>query len=278
MSARAAVAGVRRYYEDNTRLFRVLGVGGRVRAVRRALWDSAATLEDALQRVNDLALAEIVAIAGAVEPLRLLDLGCGLGGSLAYFARALPDAELAGVTISRSQARIARRALAAARAVIVEGDFLELPFAPVFHAALAVESFAHAPDPARCYAQAGLAVASGGALIVCDDFLAREPVTIEEARWLAAFRSGWQVAGLQTTAAAVAQARAAGLRLRSERDLSAALRLHTLAPPLAATARALTGALGRLHPFAYSVRGSLALQECLARGLVRYRLLVFERW
>jgi hypothetical protein len=46
---------------------------------------------------------------------------------------------------------------------------------------------------------------------------------------------------------------------------------------LAGAARDLVRLAGRTHPFFQSVSGSLALQECLAREIVAYELLVFEK-
>jgi len=275
-----AVGAVRRYYDRNTRLFRALGPGARARAIRRAVWDAGVTsLDGALEQVNALIVREVPVDTGATRHgLHVLDLGCGVGGSLAYLAHALPQATLAGVTISAHQARQARRAVQRWRAIVVEGDFHALPFAARFTVALAVEAFAHSPDPQRCYAEAATILAPGGRLIVCDDFIAREPAHADERRWLEAFRAGWRVAGLQTTAQATAIAGQAGLALRTDRDLTGCLRLHTLPSPLNAMIRQVTDIAGRAHPFLHSLHGSLALQECLARGLVHYRLLVFERW
>jgi hypothetical protein len=46
---------------------------------------------------------------------------------------------------------------------------------------------------------------------------------------------------------------------------------------LAGAARDLVRLAGRTHPFFQSLSGSLALQECLAHGIVAYRLMIFER-
>jgi hypothetical protein len=75
----------------------------------------------------------------------------------------------------------------------------------------------------------------------------------------------------------IAAARRAGFALRTTRDLTGALRLHRLPPLLAGAARDLVRLAGRTHPFFQSVSGSLALQECLAHGIVAYRLMIFEK-
>ncbi|MGB9751297.1 class I SAM-dependent methyltransferase [Roseiflexus castenholzii] len=276
----ASIHAVRRYYEQNTRLFRALGLGNRAHAVHRAVWDEAtATFDAALQRVNALALAEVRTLLAeqSVSVLRLLDLGCGLGGTLAYCARALPEARLAGVTLSMTQAQIAQRTLPRARAVVITGDFHHLPFTANFHVALAIESLAHSHDLNRAFEQASAALLPGGRLIVCDDVVVRAPSNAAEERWLTTFRAGWCVPGVQPLDETIAAARRAGFVLRSARDLTGALRLHRLPPFLAGAARDLMRLAGRADLFFHSVSGSLALQECLARGIVAYHLMVFEK-
>ncbi|HTZ52808.1 MAG TPA: methyltransferase domain-containing protein, partial [Spirochaetia bacterium] len=117
--ARTARA-VRDYYEGNTRLFLSLGIGATTLAMRRAVWaDGVENLRQSVDYVNVLIAAEILALdarrggggggAGG-EPLRVLDIGCGVGGSLLFLCRAVGEAlQGVGVTISPRQADIARR-------------------------------------------------------------------------------------------------------------------------------------------------------------------------
>jgi len=276
----ASIRAVRRYYEQNTRLFRAAGLGNRSYAVHRALWDASVTTFDAaLQRVNALVLEEVQAFLEASPPvqLHLIDLGCGLGGTLAYCARALPEARMAGVTLSMTQARIARRILPRARAAVISADFHDLPCAPCFHIAVAIEAFAHSHDPQRVLEQAHTALVPGGRLIICDDVVARPPASEVEERWLAAFREGWRVPGVQPLDETIAAARRAGFALRTTRDLTGALRLHRLPPLVAGAAREGLRLVSRVHPFAQSISGSVALQECLTRRIITYELLVFEK-
>ncbi|MGQ9549484.1 MAG: SAM-dependent methyltransferase, partial [Roseiflexus sp.] len=200
-SSEASIHSVRRYYEQNTRLFRVGGLGNRSYAVHRALWDASVTTFDAaLQRVNALVLEEVQIFlkTSHVGRLNLIDLGCGVGGTLAYCARALPESHLAGVTLSMTQARIARRILPRARAAVITADFHNLPWKPCFHIAVAIEAFAHAHNLRHVWEQAHAVLVPGGRLIICDDTIARPPSSDVEERWLAAFRDGWRVPGVCT--------------------------------------------------------------------------------
>jgi hypothetical protein len=91
---------VRTYYERNTRLFLALGFGGKARAIHRAVWaEGVRGAEEAFNTTNRLVLHEAERLA-AVTPLKVLDLGCGVGGSLFYLARHLASPLRAtGVTI-----------------------------------------------------------------------------------------------------------------------------------------------------------------------------------
>ena len=274
---------VRRYYEANTRLFMALGRERRARRIHRAVWGpGVTTLAAALGYVDGLISAaahELTSLRGA---LRVADLGCGVGGSLLALAQGLSPPPLAvGLTISPAQARLARayaRELGlGARCAFVEADFLRAPLAPGFDLACAVEALAHAADPAGfCVEAAGL-LAPGGQLLICDDFIAATPRTPLE-RWLvAAFRWGWLLPALGSAEAAIDHAAAQGLRLAERRDLTPMLRLRPLPLPLAVAAVSLARLASGAHFFWRSLVGSIALQSCLDRGLVRYIWLRFEK-
>lgn len=280
---------VRAYYERNTRLFLALGAGRRARAIRRAVWaDGVTTGEEALNYSNRLILAEMERLRQSQPgaPLHVLDLGCGVGGSLFYLAGRLDETVRAtGVTISPLQARLARAQAARLglqdRCAFVEADFLQLPELPPADAVFSIEAFVHAPAPARYFEQVARVIRPGGRLMLCDDFLsergAARALTPAERRWVEAFQAGWHAPGLSSVAQTIDMAARHGFSCVSDRDLTPDLRLLNWN-------RRLIHALIRLGraawlPWAYwrSTVGSLALQQCLKAGLVTYRFLVFER-
>lgn len=280
---------VRAYYERNTRLFLALGAGRRTRAIRRAVWaEDVATTEEALNYSNRLILAEMERLRQSRPGARLhvLDLGCGVGGSLFYLAGRLDEAVRAtGITISPLQARLARAQAAQLglqdRCAFVEADFLHLPELPPADAVFSIEAFIHAPAPERYFEQVARVIRPGGRLMLCDDFLseraASRALTADERMWLGAFQAGWHAPGLSSVTQATEMAGRHGFSRVGERDLTPDLRLLNWNSRL-------THALIRLGraawlPWAYwrSSVGSLALQQCLKAGLVTYRFLIFER-
>lgn len=88
------------------------------------------------------------------EPVRILDVGCGIGGSVRHLARRWPKtAQVTGITISKVQAE---RAAALAHAqgvengVVMECDALNMGFADnSFDIVYAIESEMHMPDKQR---------------------------------------------------------------------------------------------------------------------------------
>lgn len=290
---------VRTYYDRNTRAFSE-HESAVARAVHRAVWGpGVADRAGAFEYVNRL-IAEVVAEAapaGNDEPAAVLDLGCGVGGTLLYLAERMPI-DGVGVTLSPVQAEVAAATAArlglADRCAFAVADYLDLPPVGPRAAAYAVESFVHGPDPAAFFRSAAAALAPGGRLVVCDDFLsprgaacdgpAGEPpagMTRRQARrgrrHLAEFRRGWILGSLVTAERAAALARDAGLALRDDRDLTPWLELRRPIDLAIAVAVTLGRHLPLDSPRWRSWLGGHAIQRCLLEGLVEYRFLVFEK-
>jgi len=296
------VPQIRGYYDRQTAGFIALGQGGSEGAIHRAVWGPGVTSrEQAFHFVDDqiaqrlargLARAERGAgtdrdagaeqrdISPLVTPLHVVDLGCGVGGSLAYLAARLPIRGT-GVTLSPVQARLARerfQALGLANRVsCVEGDFTHLPasVAPA-DVAFAIESFVHGSSPGAFFAQCARLIRPGGTLVICDDV--RRPTTDPQAaRALERFQRGWHVNTLITRAELVADAQAAGFLHEHSTDLTPWLELHRPRDRAISVFVALCGWLPLDRtPVAHVVGGS-ALQTCLARGWVTYELAWFRR-
>jgi SAM-dependent methyltransferase len=284
----ASPADIRRYYNQNTRLFLSLGSSTRTQSIHRAVWaPGIRSLEVALDYTNDLVLDE----AGQMikfhqaERFSLVDLGCGVGGSLAYLLPRLAHPTLGvGLTISPLQAHIARRRLAQLDppqiALVLEADFQSAPLPAGFDLVFAIEAFVHAAQPERFLAEASRLLKPGGRLAICDDFLSEEAakhMNASQERWFKAYQEGWYVPNVRTAEEIVQMAQPLGLETVRDVDLTPHLRLRALPDRLA---RLLLWAGERLplkHAILPSMLGSMALQQCLQMGLVRYRFLVFQK-
>ncbi|HSF82650.1 MAG TPA: methyltransferase domain-containing protein [Anaerolineales bacterium] len=280
---------VRRYYDQNTPLFLSLGSSPKTLSIHRAVWaEGTRTLEEALDYTNSLILGETEALAkqSDSEQLRILDLGCGVGGSLFYLLEHLDrPATAVGLTISPVQARIATETAAqkvlSQSCLFLEADFQAVPLAPGAQLVYSVEAFIHAPNPGGYFEGVSRLLQTGGRLILCDDFLAgpaaQGQATRAEQAWLDAYLEGWQVNSLYPLEDVQRMASACQLELVRAQDLTPCLRLRLLPGGLASLLLKMGRRLHLKHAMLPSMLGSLALQHCLHMGLVRYRFLVFEK-
>lgn len=267
---------VRRYYERNTALFARFGSRTSAGSVHRALWPPGVrSLDEALRVSHRLVVDELHRTASVA---RVVDFGCGVGGALSDLRMHVhPGTSLVGLTLSGAQAQLAARKTAGV-AHIIEGNYLAAPIATAScDFVYSIEAFAHAPDADAYFSEAARLLRSGGRLVLIDDHVARVPSCVPEQDLLEDFRVGWgvpSIASVETlTAAAVRQ----DLHLRRDVDLTPWLRVRTLPWRIVAGLLRRTRTWWRRDPVLSATVGSIALQALLARRVIRYRCLVFER-
>ena len=279
MTTRFDQAQVRGYYDRHTATFLRYGQGGNEGAIHRAVWGPGVeTREAAFHYVEDCIAHHLRDAVPADARPTVVDLGCGVGGSLCHLAERLPIGG-AGVTLSPVQARIAADRIRAAgledRIRCVEGDYMdpgvELPAADL---AYAIESFVHGPDPAGFFARCNRIVRPGGLLVICDDML-RPSADRAARRTVDRFRRGWRINTLLDREALRALAANAGFEHRSTRDLTPFLELGR---PRDRVIGLLAALIGRLPVDAWlgHLTGGSALQTCLRRGWIGYDLALFR--
>lgn len=273
-------AGVATYYERLSRwnrLARVIGYGGGSGhlTVHRALADPAAGGRATVTRLHDLVIARVPT---GTAP-RVLDAGCGLGGTMLALARAR-EARCQGVTLSATQAATANDAAARAglsgtvHAAVCSYD---TPPAGPFDLVVAIESLAHSPNPGASVHALASTLAPGGALLVVDDM---PEAGAESTSDLERFRSGWQCPVLWSRSSYLEAFGREGLVLEDELDLTADCRPRS---PLRISALMGLNRVVRLVPsdglrqVMDSHFGGLALERLTRTGLLHYRLLFARR-
>jgi len=274
-----ALREVESYYDRNTQAFATFGQGGG--AIHRAVWgDGVRTRAEAFHYVDRVLLREIERLAErALEPMQVLDLGCGVGSSLFYLASQAAF-QGTGVTLSGVQARWAQAASEqsglAERLKFIQGNFLELPStSPRAHLAFSIEAFVHAESAGAFLAQVSRILRPGGRLVIVDDFLA--DTARPDTPPLEDFRNGWQAHSLLRVPDLAALASSYGLTLAGSVDLSSFQRLGR---PRDRLIHALRPALRLVRPhslWAESLVGGDALQTSYRLGLLNYRLVRFEK-
>jgi len=271
---------VRKYYDRNTRSFQRHGQSGL--SIHRAVWGPSATTRDsAVHFVDNLILTEI---RGLGPNPKILDMGCGVGASLLYFAQRLAIVG-EGVTISPLQASHAAELFESARVNTLRcrsGNFLALP-SDIYDVDLAfsIEAFVHSPDAEGYFSQAACVLRPGGKLIICDDFLSQRASlnpSANESKWLQEFRTGWKIGSLVTVDSACETADSVGFKLISVLDLTEFLELRRPRDILISILVSIGKYLG-YHGGEYwsALTCGNALQLATRSGAVGYRYLLFER-
>ena len=280
MTARFDPIHVRRYYDRHTATFLRYGQGGGAGAIHRAVWGPGVeSREAAFHYVEDRIADRLrAALPAGTEP-SVVDLGCGVGGSLCYLARRLPIRG-AGVTLSPLQARLAAQRIRAAglhdRIRCLEGDYTDPGLAlPAADLAYAIESFVHGPDPAGFFAQCARIVRPGGLLLICDD-VRRAGGGAAARRTIERFRRGWRINTLLDREGLRALAAKAGFEHRATDDLTPFLETRRPRDRAIGLLAALVGWLPVDARLGHLTGGS-ALQICLRRGWIGYDLALFRR-
>jgi SAM-dependent methyltransferase len=276
---------VREYYDRNTGRFLHWGKDQGTFNIHGALWPpEVRSLGEAMNYANELVAREIERCPYPVH--RVLDLGCGVGGTLLYLGRRLPGLRLLqGISLSPVQADHARRRVPENqrnRFLIAEGCFLQLPaerFQTDF--CYAIEAFAHGPDPERFFGVQAQVLPPGGRLVLIDDCLSdampSRDLSARHARLLDVYRRNWLLPGLRGVTALNSIADAKGFRLIRDRNLTPYLRLGRPRDRAIALLVRLFGSRMERHTYLKALVGGDAKQKCYRESLTAYRLLVFEK-
>jgi len=213
---------------------------------------------------------------------RVLDAGCGVGGSGLWLARHC-EAEVVGVTLVRSQVLQACHLAAtqglAHRAVFVQADYTRTPFPNAsFDAVWALESLCHAADKASFYREAARLLRPGGHLVVAEYMRASRQLPAPAERMVREWLDGWAIPDLDTPDEHVAHATAAGLTTvalenftaRARPSLRRLYRIAVASYPFALTARMLRMRSATQHG---NVVAALRQFQALERGLWSYGVL-----
>lgn len=221
MAHTSSVDRVRQYYRDNQILYTLFWTERRALSMNVGLWTPGTrTRVEALENQNAL-IAKLLAPAPGD---RLLEAGCGTGGSSIWLGQRF-GSHVCGITLCERQAAMAAR-YAGSRGVadrvrFTAADFtcaafLEESFTGIF----ASESVCHAERKDLFIAETFRLLRPGGRLVVIDAFLTGARLEAREQQLLSDWCEGWAVPGLASTTAFDAALRAAGFEQVGFRDLT----------------------------------------------------------
>ena len=260
------------------RAARAFGFGGGHSSltVHRALADPAAGGRATFTRLHDLLLDRV---PNTPRP-RLLDAGCGLGGTMLMFAVAR-EATCVGVTLSESQAAAANaaadRAGLSTRVHALVRSYDDPPPGP-FDLVVAIESLAHSIDPSVSLHALVRVLAPTGVLAIVDDM---PEASAELSPDLAVFKHGWQCPVLFSESEYVDALAESSLQVYVREDMTNDCRPRTLSRIsqlmwLNRLTRRLAWSRALEHVMD-SHEGGLALERLLRGGHVRYRMLIASK-
>jgi tocopherol O-methyltransferase len=217
-----ALGAIAAYYDEAWVDYRGAWMNKRNRAMHFGYWDSQVrTHASSLARSN-----EVMADEARVQPSdRVLDAGCGVGGSGLFLASRY-GTEVVGITLSEDQvARGGRYAAEQGLSHLVtfrRQDFCATDFEDgSFDVVWAQESVCHAADKADFLREAHRLLRPGGRLVVRDWFRVDRTLGEEEEHLMGSWLSGFAIDDLVTVPAFTAAAEASGFVDVAARDITA---------------------------------------------------------
>jgi cyclopropane fatty-acyl-phospholipid synthase-like methyltransferase len=164
-------------------------------------------------------------IAGVRAGDRVLDAGCGIGGSARWLAEER-GAIVVGITPVQSQIDRARQFAAdhalGDRVRFEARDYVATGYPEAsFEVAWAMESLCHAPDKAAFYREMHRVLAPGGRLVVAEYMRTRRDIAAADERRMRQWCDGWVMPDLLTGSEHSDAARAAGFGNVVVRDSTA---------------------------------------------------------
>jgi tocopherol O-methyltransferase len=214
-------ADIVRYYDESYWDYRTSWLNPATLAIHYGYWDSETSSHNqALLRMNQ-ALADA---AGIGDECRILDAGCGVGGSAIWLAERY-RARVTGITLSEAQVRLAGRN-AVRRGVAERVNFQVMDFCATafpnesFDAVWGIESICHALSKPAFLAEAFRLLRPGGCLVCADGYALRQHYSDAEWQCIETCLNGWQIPNLAVPAEFEGYLSVAGFRSIRFRDVT----------------------------------------------------------
>ena len=131
---------------------------------------------------------------------RVLDAGCGIGGSSIWIAKNL-EAEVTGLNVHEGQLKIARylskKNKVESLVKFVKGDFTDTGFPDsYFDAVFGLESICYAENKKDFLKETRRILKNNGRMVIADGFLKKENLEINEKKEMEKWLDGWYVPNL----------------------------------------------------------------------------------
>ena len=174
------------------------------------------------EKAQEQLIDQLISRAKIHRGARILDVGCGLGGTAIYLNRNL-GAHVTGITISPMQIEIgkqlANRCGTDVRLLLMDAETLEMD--DQFDFAWSVEAISHLSRKRDCFLAMARLLKSGGKLVIADWFKSDTATEEQEREFLKPIERAMLVPRLETSQTYARNIDEAGLDVISFEDLSA---------------------------------------------------------
>ncbi len=267
------LGAIRTYYDQTWLDYRLLWLNPSNYAIHFGYWDaSTRSNADSLNRLNAVLAQQI----GIRDGQRVLDAGCGVGGSAVWLARSF-DVEVVGITPVASQVQraqqFAENSHVADRVRFFQEDYTQTSFADAsFDAVWAIESVCHARDKRKFFQESRRLLGDGGQLGIVEYMRDRRPYSAADEDLLQSWLSGWAIPDIATSDELCGWADSCGFGEINLIDITANVRrslrrLHRLAMAAWPLSLALRSIGLRSETQQSNVRGARDQYRALKRGL-----------
>ena len=270
---------IRAYYDETWLDYRMLWLNSQNRAIHFGYWEKhTRSHAQSLLAMNRVLASHL----GIRSGQRILDAGCGVGGSAIWLAKTY-DVEVVGITPVASQVarahRYAQEQGVADQVSFEQQDYTHTAFPDAsFDVVWAMESLCHAPDKRLVLAEARRLLRPGGRVGIVEYMRTRRPHASAGEALLHSWLSGWAIPDLATAPEWLEWTQDVGLHNVQLVDLTPNVRpslrrlywLAVLTWPVAFTLQGLGLRSEMQHG---NMRGAFDQYRALRRGLWFYALL-----
>ena len=270
---------IRAYYDETWFDYRMLWLNSQNRAIHFGYWDKhTRSHAQSLLAMNRVLASHL----GIRSGQRILDAGCGVGGSAIWLAKTY-DVEVLGITpvasqVARAQ-RYAQEQGVADQVSFEQQDYTHTLFPDAsFDVVWAMESLCHASDKRLVLAEARRLLRPGGRLGILEYMRTRRPHASAGEALLHSWLSGWAIPDLATAHEWLEWTQDVGLQNAQLVDITPNVRpslrrLYWLAILTCPVACALYAVGLRSKTQHGNMRGAFDQYHALRRGLWFYALL-----
>ncbi len=270
---------IKTYYNRNTFKFLKWGKHAKTTCIHQPIYKNSKNIQEALHYPHQVIKDWILKFLEDSQSMRIADLGCGVGGTLAYLNQHLTKTKLdfVGITISSRQVNQARNMWPKSSNVkIICGNFLDYKDPQGFDMIYQIESFNHARSLEEMLIASDHLLKPGGLWIIFDDFISTESQGISQ-ETIAQYRKGWILPNLNRLDKFLVEVKKSGYTVVQNEELTEYLTLFRTRDRWAKLFEPIIRIIYKKSYYLQSIYGGLARQRALSKGWLTYRGLVLRK-